>query len=49
MRLRGVPIGAGVQLPAQIKNSKSIIGLTRDKTHAHDFEDYAYFDVWLYT
>ena len=29
MRLRGVPIGAGVQLPAHIKNSKSIIGLTR--------------------
>ena len=39
MRLRGVPIGAGVQLPAHIKNSKSIIGLTRDKTHGHDFED----------
>ena len=39
MRLRGVPIGAGVQLPAHIKNSKSIICLTRDKAHAHDFED----------
>ena len=39
MRLRGVPIGAGVQLPTHIKNSKSIIGLTCAKTNAHDFED----------
>ena len=33
MRLRGVPIGVGIQLPLHIKNSKSIIGLTRDKTY----------------
>ena len=39
MRLRNVPIGSGVQLPAHVKNSRSIIGLTRDNTNRHDFND----------
>ena len=34
-----MPIGAGVQLPYHIKKSRSIIGLTRDKPHNHDFND----------
>ena len=34
-----MPIGAGVQLPNHIKKFRSIIGLTRDKSHACDFND----------
>ena len=36
--MTGIPIGAGIQLPDSVKNSKSIISLTRDKTH-FDFDD----------
>ena len=37
-RMRGIPIGPGVELPECVKKSKSIIGLTRDENngHAHD-------------
>ena len=39
MRIRGVPIGASIQLPTYIKNSKSIISLTRDIPNQRNFED----------
>ena len=39
MSIRGVPIGAGVQLPAHIKNSKSIVSLTRDEHNGHNYND----------
>ena len=39
MRIRGVPIGTGVQLPAHIKNSKSIVSLTRDEHNGHNYND----------
>ena len=39
MRVPGIRIGAGVQLPDHIKRSKSIVGLTRDKINCHAFED----------
>ena len=39
MKIRGVPIGTGVQLPAHIKNSKSIVSLTRDDPHGHKYND----------
>ena len=31
MRMPGIPIGAGVQLPGYIKKSKSIVGLTHEE------------------
>ena len=39
MRLKGVPIGSGVQLPVHIKNSKSVISSTHDYAHGHGFDD----------
>ena len=38
MRMPGIRIGAGVQLPDHIKRSKSIVGLTHDKMHSHACE-----------
>ena len=39
-KLQNVPIGApSTNLPEYIRNSKSIISLTRDKPHARDFDD----------
>ena len=39
MRMRDVPIGAGVTLPPHIKRSKSIIGLTHNKKRGHVYND----------
>ena len=39
MRMPGIPIGAGVQLPDHIKKSKSIVGLTDDIAHKQPFLD----------
>ena len=39
MRIRDVPIGAGVPLPAYIKSSKSIVSLTHSKNNGYDFND----------
>ena len=39
MRIRGVPIGAGIQLPAYITKSRSIIGLTKCHIHSFYFTD----------
>ena len=39
MRIHGVPIGAGVELPGYIKRSQSIIGLTHHKKERHEYND----------
>ena len=39
MRMPGIPIGAGVQLPGHIKKSKSIDGQTDDIAHKQPFVD----------
>ena len=39
MRIRGVPIGAGIQLPAYITNSRSIINLTKCANNNFYFTD----------
>ena len=38
-RLKGVPIGAGVELTEYVKKSRSIICFTRDEAHGHDYDD----------
>ena len=38
-RMRGIPIGAGVELPEYVKKSKSIIGLARDENKGHTYEE----------
>ena len=38
-RLNNIPIGAGTDLPAYIKKSKSIIGLTHHETNNYRYED----------
>ena len=39
MRMPGIPIGVGVQLPDHIKRSKSIVGLTHDIRNKRPFLD----------
>ena len=38
MRIRGVPIGAGIQLPPQVRRSRSIIAMTHYKTNGFAYE-----------
>ena len=50
MRIRDVPIGEGVQLPAHTKNSTSIVSLTHDKNHGHNYNDnLCMFRCWPFT
>ena len=39
MRIRGVPIGAGIQLPSDVIRSRWIFGLTHHETQGYAFED----------
>ena len=39
MRMRDIPIGAGIALPSHIKRSKSIIGLTHHEKKGHPYND----------
>ena len=39
MRLTGVPIGAGIELPPHIRRSKSIVSLTRDEAHGYEYNN----------
>ena len=39
IRILGMVIGAGIQLPDHIKKSRSIVSLTHDNRHGHDFND----------
>ena len=38
-RFQNIPIGTGTELPAYIKRSKSIIGLTHQKGNDYKYED----------
>ena len=37
--LKEVPIGVGIELPEHVKNSRSIISLTCDENHGHNYDD----------